>query len=94
MPNIELHGFGDKNSINAKEMREKVFSLFLGKEEILKEIVVTIYSNDVQDYKGNAQPFIRVVTTPGHDHIFIVGRLRFLNVDIEVGFLEYFYPKT
>jgi hypothetical protein len=94
MPNIELHGFGDKNSVGALMMREKVFGLFLGKEEILKEIVVTIYSNDVQDYKGNAQPFIRVVTTPGHDHVFIVSRLKSLNIDIEVGFLEYFYPKT
>jgi len=93
MPNIELHGFGDKNSNNVIEMRGKVFGLFLGKEEILKEMVVTTYSDEVRDHVGHDQPFIRLVTTIREDLTWIVAQLRSLCADVEVMFLNNFYPK-
>ena len=89
MPNIELHGF----NVNTKEMEDKIFGLFLGKEEILKEIVVTTYPDRVEDYNGEEHPFIRLVTTIHKDLTWIVAQLKSLYVDVEVMFLNDFYPK-
>ena len=94
MPNIELHGFGSKNSVEVIEMRAKVFGLFFSKEEILKEMVVTTYSDEVRDCVGRDQPFIRLVTTIRKDLTWIVAQLRSLYIDVEVMLLNDFFPKS
>lgn len=93
MPNIELHGFGDKNSVNAIEMRAKIFGLFFGKEEILKEMVITTYSDEVKDHVSGSQPLIRLVATIHKDLTWIIAQLKNLYVDLEVMILHDFHSR-
>lgn len=89
MPNIELHGF----NVESIEMRKKVFDLF-DNDKIKDEIVVTIYSDGVYDKNGKNQPFIRLVSTIFDGLSIVIGKLRELQVDLEVMFLNEFFPKS
>ena len=89
MPNIEIHGLSAKE---AKTLEEKVFSLFKGFEFFI-DMVVTFCPTDVRNYKGEKQPFLRLLNSSLEYNPIIIKKMKTLKIDIEVVKLEAFYPK-
>lgn len=89
MPNIEIHGFPQKE---AEDLKDKVFELFEDRPYV-DEMVVTIYPTVVKDKHGNDQPFIRLANSHRLLSQDLLERLRTLGMDIEHLKLEAFYLK-
>jgi len=85
MPNIEIHGLTRKE---AENLREKIFEKFK-KESFSKELVITIYPDTVRDAKGKDQPFLRLIAETAE----IIGKLDFVELDVEYFKLGFFYSK-
>ena len=97
MTNIEIHGFECDAvagiDMRASELRNKIlYTLFVGKL-YADEMVVTTVADDVRDFHGESQPFLRVISTPCHELDEIVKTLETLHMDIEVMTLTAFHPK-
>ena len=88
MPNIELHGYGDKPIALLNKIRQAVKD---SPDAI--EIVTEVYSTAVTDINNKPMPYLRVVAGPeGLDDL--LERLKPLGEDIEVGMLGAWIPKT
>lgn len=89
VPNVEIHGMSDWI---AARLESKIFKLF-GDKPYIEEMVVTIYRTIVRDFKGNSQPFIRLVNSCQEHSEEIVENLKTLGIDVEHLKLESFIPK-
>ena len=89
MPNVEIHGMFLQEAVR---LEKKIFKLF-GDKPYIKEMVVTIYQTIVRDFKGNSQPFIRLVNSCQEHSEEIVEKLKTLEIDVEHLKLESFIPK-
>ena len=88
MPNIELHGYPQKDAI---AVRNKVRTV-LETLSYADEVVTTIVPSRVANLKGRRMPFLRVITTP--DELpDLKKRLAPLGEDIEVIPLGEWIPK-
>lgn len=88
MPNIELHGYGDKS----KAMRQKVADA-LSDHPKPDETVTTVFPSVVTTLNGASAPYLRVVASPAS-----IGRLvemlKPIGEDIEVMPLGQWITKT
>ncbi len=89
MPNVEIHG---EAPWKAEDLSKEIFELFADKPYV-EEMVVTIYGTIVTDFKGNIQPFIRLVNSCQEHSEEIIERLKILGIDIEHLKMESFIPK-
>lgn len=89
MPNIEIHGL--KNETR-EYVHSKIRSAFAEKP-YRDDYVITAYESKVHDWRLNAQPFIRLVTTPSDHTEDIIQELQKLDLDIEVMILDRFIPR-
>lgn len=88
MPNIELHGFAQKD---VRMLRFKVRAA-LRASPIAGEIVTSVVPSDVENLAGDKMPFLRIICSP--DELDdLVKRLEPLNVDIEALPLARWVPK-
>lgn len=87
MPNIELHGYGDKST----EIRDKIRET-LKRSPDADEIVTTINWTEVTDLNGDPMPFLRVFSTEeGLEELLEL--LDSLDEDIELMMLGRWIPK-
>ena len=66
VPNIEVHGIWDeKVSAFTRQFVTKLRSVLYASipRDFLDEVVITTVCDNVEDLKGNSQPFIRLFTT-------------------------------
>ncbi len=90
MPNIEIRGLP---KAAAKKLRKEVFALFDDREYV-NEMVVSVETTDVEDRKGEKQPFFRLANSCQKHSGEIVRRLqKAFNMDVEHLVLKKFYPK-
>lgn len=90
MPNIEIRGLP---KAAAKKLRKEIFALF-DEREYVNEMVVSVETTDVEDRKGEKQPFFRLANSCQKHTPEIIWRLRkVFNMDVEHVALKKFYPK-
>lgn len=90
MPNIEIHGFDEKE---AEKLREDIFALFQG-NSYFDDMVVTIYPNTVKNRDRHDQPFVRLVKSSETQSQEMIEQLHLLGIDVEYLRLEKFIPKN
>lgn len=59
-------------------------------KSFLKELVITIYPDAVRDAEGKDQPFFRLIAETAE----IIGKLDFVELDVEYFKLGFFYSKN
>ena len=106
MPNIEIHGIGDK--LRERRIRDKIFSIFeplRAKHSFVDAIVVTTCQDSVveffacsQGFKSvgsieGRQPFFRIYYTAEDNMDLISNMLRPFCLDIELVPLKDFIPR-
>lgn len=89
MPNVEIHGL---NLVAARELKRIIFRLFREKPHV-KEMVVTISLDYVENEEGNSQPYLRLANSCQEHTGEIIETLESLDMDIEHLRLEKFIPK-
>lgn len=95
MPNIEIHGFYHEKE-KAYWIRRLIFGLFKN-QPYIKEMVVTIFYTEVEDWMANSQPFFRLINDrmePGiTEEIISILHEKFPEMDIEHILNQKFIPK-
>ncbi len=107
MPNIELHGFFVPKEGRSLTEDMVVFGDLLAKttRDIWKmlegigyidDVVISTVFSSVENRKAEPQPYLRLVAPRSSEHQLaeIEQRLRPLNFDVEVMYLERFTPKV
>ncbi len=88
MPNIELHGYGDKPIVIRNKIRRA-----LKESPDVAEIVTTIHTTVVTTLDDKPSPFLRVISSPeGIDDLLEL--LKPLGEDIELVMLGQWIPKA
>lgn len=88
MPNVEIHGLPLEE---ARRTRSVVFNLLKGRSYVW-DMVVTIYPTEVENRKGDSQPFFRLANS--HEEISeeIIEVLHHMGMDVEYLRLDKFIP--
>lgn len=87
MPNIEVHGFGDKS----EKMRAKIVDA-LSKHPRPEETVTTVFPSVATTLLGSTAPYLRIIASPASIG-GLVEMLKPLGEDIEVIPLGQWIPK-
>ena len=90
MPNIELHGFGNK----AENIRGCIFILIEKKAPTINidDVVVTIVPSNVQNKKGELRPYVRVASTNIADRSKVAHLIKkYMELDVEWLHLDMFF---
>ena len=90
MPNIELHGFGNK----AEKIRGCIFILLEKKAPTVNidDVVVTIVPSNVQNREGELRPYVRVASTNIADRTKVAHLIKkYIELDVEWLYLDGFF---
>jgi hypothetical protein len=97
MPNIEVHGEISRFPLLFQAKLESTLHASLPKD-FVDEIVITSYSDNVKNLKGESQPFIRLVTTftpkeSEEENLKTLKKVLVSFADLEILYLSEFLPK-
>lgn len=86
MPNIEVHGYGDKSDAMVEKIRGS-----LRDSSEADEIVTTVFPTVVTTLNGGTSPFLRVISSDV-ELDDLLSRLKRLDEDIELIMLGQWIP--